>query len=892
MKGSGLSLVVAAVWLTLVGAVVTNYVTDDNPPWWLWLVWVAIGVALTAVEVLRNRGGLPPLLGGPGEPSPRDRIRVLDQSHAAVRTALDEAFTGITRLDLAIRVDDKLVHELLPAFERDESLLVLGAAGSGKSTELARLAEALADKASKNDHEPIPIILNLAGWGRRRSRLADMLRRAKTDDEPEALLDWLLAQAHARYKLVPDVARAWLRRRQLVLLLDGLDEVPAPLRVRCANQIAALATDDAAPPLVVTCRTVDHEDLTTRLRRTATIEPLTPDQVAQHVRDLPEGLREIVDAPLWLRVLLTVHDRVDLTDGDLRRRLLDAYLAELLDRRRIDRVTTLRRLSTLVRIARTRNDPDVATPHLPRWSDVAFAGHLPPEAVSLARRLIVPPALATAVTSTLVAPVALRFGVVPAAWSLLAGVALVAIPAGMLNDLTGRYVLDPLSRRPLRRLAGVLVGVMLGSALGGVCFTAVYGLSVAPVPVRTWTLALSAVAMVYMLTNEMTKGKSFLRILAVVGVYTAWRRFELHDPSLALGFAGGTLGVAACTAMGMLGFFSSQGQADSMRTIGTRAAFWRPVVVTAVVGGLMAGAGAFTEPVDQGSRLYAGLAVGVVLGGVPAAYIGLALGFVIERFGYRPMLAWTGLVPWRVRRFLRTAAAAELVRSSGEEFHFPHLVLRNHLGAIDPFDGRPPTTESTAAQRQAVLTKVRMQVSAKLLPEPPPRHLYGPTGRGLELPGGGRVVKKWTATTLGDAFYQTDRAMLLVGAAESDLPELLAELTQSLLDSTDLIPMTVNLATYPNGPRATNVVRPFTGWLLDQLEAQYGVEPELGLRWLTEHRLALLIHGYGRRRGPAAADEAAVIEEFLAAYGIPPVVLAGRDTGVPPPAGLHRAELR
>lgn len=249
-------------------------------------------------------------------------------------------------------------------------------------------------------------------------------------------------------------------------------------------------------------------------------------------------------------------------------------------------------------------------------------------------------------------------------------------------------------------------------------------------------------------------------------------------------------------------------------------------------------------------------------------------------------------MPWRVHKLLRTAAAAELIHSSGEELHFPHLVLRNHLGAIDPFDGRPPMTESTASQRHAVLAKVRTEVSAKLPPEPSPRHLYGPAGQGLELPGGGRVVTKWTATTLGDAFHQTDRAMLLVGAAARDLPQLLAELTQSLLDSTDFVPMTVDLATYPNGPRAPNVMRPFTAWLLNRIEAQYGVEPELGLRWLAEHRLALLIHGYRHRPGPAAEHEAAVIEEFLAAYGIPPVALVGPDAGAAPPAGLHRAQLR
>ena len=101
--------------------------------------------------------------------------------------------------------------------EANRRLLILGEPGSGKTTELLKLARALGKaaeikaaeiKAGEDSSEkPIPVIFELSAW------------------RGERMLDWMAEQMAARYGLNIQICREWLEHDKIVPLLDGLDEL-------------------------------------------------------------------------------------------------------------------------------------------------------------------------------------------------------------------------------------------------------------------------------------------------------------------------------------------------------------------------------------------------------------------------------------------------------------------------------------------------------------------------------------------------------------------------------------------------------------------------------------------------------------------------------------------
>src|SRR5205823_3667441 len=59
--------------------------------------------------------------------------------------------------------------------------------------------------------EPLPVVLNLASWVAARPTMAQ----------------WLVSEISALYDIPRRLARTWIAADDLVLLLDGLDEIPS-----------------------------------------------------------------------------------------------------------------------------------------------------------------------------------------------------------------------------------------------------------------------------------------------------------------------------------------------------------------------------------------------------------------------------------------------------------------------------------------------------------------------------------------------------------------------------------------------------------------------------------------------------------------------------------------
>jgi hypothetical protein len=295
----------------------------------------------------------------------------------------------------------------------DESMLILGAPGAGKTTMLLELAARLTEEARADRGRPIPVLLDLGGWGSRRPRfrlparlhrlldrfsdlraMRAMIRRffismgpaPQTEDQnretdPTA---WLLGQMRTRYGIGQEVGRAWLDGGELILLLDGLDEVARVHQADCVEWINRLENERRVRALTVCCRSLDYRLVGRKLELLGATEirPLSRSktlaylaQVGPSMNGLAEALGsddtlwELLDAPIWLYVMaLTYNFRHEALDnalaGSIEERrgvLLDNYVNEVLSRRRFnDRYTkgqTVRGLSQLARFLSRANDP-------------------------------------------------------------------------------------------------------------------------------------------------------------------------------------------------------------------------------------------------------------------------------------------------------------------------------------------------------------------------------------------------------------------------------------------------------------------------------------------------------------------------------------------------------
>lgn len=172
-------------------------------------------------------------------------------------------------------------------------LVVLGEPGTGKSTLTLQLAVDLL--ATAPDRGPVPVIFEVRGW----NPLATPLQRWLG----EQLLREFPGLAGAGRQPVADL----LRSGAILPLLDGLDEIPPPVR-----RSAAAAINAYHLPLVVTCRTAEYEDLVEQGAITAAaavivLDPLSADDVANYLRRTVPVQRD--GSTKWDPVLAELHAR-------------------------------------------------------------------------------------------------------------------------------------------------------------------------------------------------------------------------------------------------------------------------------------------------------------------------------------------------------------------------------------------------------------------------------------------------------------------------------------------------------------------------------------------------------------------------------------------------------
>ena len=130
------------------------------------------------------------------------------------------------------------------------TLLILGESGAGKTTTLLKLVQSLLERIGDDLSQPIPVILNLSSWAQKRQPIAE----------------WLVQDLYETFQVSKALGKTWIKEEQLVLCLDGLDEVSPKHRNACAEALNQFIKDHGRTEMVVCSRIRDYEALAERLR--------------------------------------------------------------------------------------------------------------------------------------------------------------------------------------------------------------------------------------------------------------------------------------------------------------------------------------------------------------------------------------------------------------------------------------------------------------------------------------------------------------------------------------------------------------------------------------------------------------------------------------------------
>ncbi|MER5265043.1 NACHT domain-containing protein [Actinosynnema sp. NPDC002837] len=176
-------------------------------------------------------------------------------------------------------------------------LVVLGEPGSGKTTfAMLMVQQLLVDLRVK---QTVPVLLSIASWDPVREKPAEWLLRRITEEYPG------LHVTHGRAAV-----ERLVRDRRVLPVLDGLDELPAPVRGR-----ALAALHKGFGEVIVTSRAAEYAAAVADgqvLRSAAVLRaaPLTPSAVVAHLRTAVTPAR----LPAWRPVLEKIEAE---PEGDL-----------------------------------------------------------------------------------------------------------------------------------------------------------------------------------------------------------------------------------------------------------------------------------------------------------------------------------------------------------------------------------------------------------------------------------------------------------------------------------------------------------------------------------------------------------------------------------------------
>ncbi|MGD1699092.1 NACHT domain-containing protein [Dapis sp. BLCC M229] len=173
--------------------------------------------------------------------------------------------------------------DIFEGMDAGRTLLILGEPGTGKTISLLKLAERLIKKTEEDLTLPIPVVFNLSSWAIKRQSIAD----------------WLVKELKDKYQVSTALAKRLIEQEELILLLDGLDEVKAKYRNDCVSALNKFINAHGITEMVVCCRVKDYEALSERLklRNAICIQPLSSEYINWYLEDVGKplvGLKQLL----------------------------------------------------------------------------------------------------------------------------------------------------------------------------------------------------------------------------------------------------------------------------------------------------------------------------------------------------------------------------------------------------------------------------------------------------------------------------------------------------------------------------------------------------------------------------------------------------------------------
>ncbi|EAW35262.1 NACHT domain-containing protein [Lyngbya sp. PCC 8106] len=218
------------------------------------------------------------------------------------------------------------------------TLLILGEPGAGKTTVLLKLTRDLIARTSDNLNQPIPVVFNLSSWAKKQQKIAD----------------WLVDELQSNYGVSKSLGKAWVKDQQLLLLLDGLDEVRAKHREACVEAINEFMQNYGLTEMVVCSRIKDYQALSNRLqvRGAICVQPLTSKHINQYLDEAGEQLQgvktllqqdtamqEMMKSPLTLSIVSMAYKDISVENlqqfgsiEERRRHLFETYIEQMFQR--------------------------------------------------------------------------------------------------------------------------------------------------------------------------------------------------------------------------------------------------------------------------------------------------------------------------------------------------------------------------------------------------------------------------------------------------------------------------------------------------------------------------------------------------------------------------------
>ncbi|MFG6095616.1 NACHT domain-containing protein [Leptothoe sp. ISB3NOV94-8A] len=219
------------------------------------------------------------------------------------------------------------------------NLLILGEPGSGKTITLLQLARDLLIRAEQDTSYPMPVVFNLSSW-----------------DGKQTISAWLVSELNLKYQIPRVISQPWLENQEILILLDGLDEVRTNLRNDCVAAINQFQQKQGTETIICS-RIKDYKALSQRLivQQAIYIQPLQPNQIDRYLNQLhvdltglrqllitDSALQELAKSPLMLNILILAYEGISVEDfpqmdvETYHQEIFNTYIDRMLKRRKSD----------------------------------------------------------------------------------------------------------------------------------------------------------------------------------------------------------------------------------------------------------------------------------------------------------------------------------------------------------------------------------------------------------------------------------------------------------------------------------------------------------------------------------------------------------------------------